>query len=766
MTRGNGPAKVGHSVLLIALLLTGSARAQFPRPTELPPGALPARNATFPPYKLQTMPNGLQVMVVLHHEQPSVSMRLLIRAGAASDPTDKLGLANLTAAVLDQGSSLRSASDIADEIDFIGGGLGVGAGTDLSFVNMVVMKDSFEDGMKLLSEVARDPKFDEEEIDRQKRQALSGIQVSSEDPSYVADAVFDRLVYGFHPYGMPGNGTPESLARITRDDLSAFHKRYFIPNNSILAIVGDLTSEEAFATAKKVFGGWDSGELETEPFIDPPDPTRRVIVIDKPDAVQTEIRMGHIGIPRRHPDYMALELATRVLGGEGANRLHQVLRTDRGLTYGAQADMATLKESGDIMAETNTRSEATGDVVRLMIDECWKMQRERVSDRELENAQAYMTGSFPLTIETPEAIAMQVLNVVFYGLPLEQLQNFRSRVNAVTVDDIQRVARQYFKPDRLSIVLVGNASAFASQLKGVGLPQFEVIRLEDLDLTAPNFRRGRQGAASRPQDDARVVRASYQQPAAPQPTPAGTPISAQAQELLDRMIAAKGGLDRLRAMKTITATATELVANAPLPPHEDGAPHFVPHATGADTVTYLQYPNLMRQETRHRAEGDEEPERLMIAGFDGQDYWMGEARNASVMPDAYARLIEQKFRRDVISALVAAHDGRLNARRVPDVKDESGSLRQALELSGPDVTPFVLLVDRATGLIAKQVYVGPGRDRPLVEEVFSDYRPVDGVQIAFRAIMRQRGLQMVDRRVTDVKINAPLDPALFKRPAA
>ena len=149
------------------------------------------------------------------------------------------------------------------------------------------------------------------------KQAFSGIQVSLEDPGFVADAVFDRLVYGFHPYGMPGNGTPETIARITRDDLFAFHKRYFVPNNAILAIVGDLTAEEAFATAKKIFGGWESRDPKPEPFIDAPEPTRRVIVIDKPDAVQTEIRMGHIGIPRRHPDYMALDLATRVLGGEG-----------------------------------------------------------------------------------------------------------------------------------------------------------------------------------------------------------------------------------------------------------------------------------------------------------------------------------------------------------------------------------------------------------------------------------------------------------------
>ena len=195
---------------------------------------------------------------------------------------------------------------------------------------------------------------------------------------------------------------------MTRDDLVAFHTRFFMPNNAILAIVGDVTAPEAFAAAKKIFGDWQKRDLPAQTFIEPPDPTRRVIVVNKPDAVQTEVRVGHIGIPRTHPDYMAVNLAIRILGGEGSNRLHQVLRTERGLTYGAQANMDTLKESGDFEAETNTRSDATGEVLRLIVDEFWRLQRERVSERELDGAKAYLTGSFPLTIETPESIAMQV----------------------------------------------------------------------------------------------------------------------------------------------------------------------------------------------------------------------------------------------------------------------------------------------------------------------------------------------------------------------
>src|SRR5262249_13821922 len=193
-------------------------------------------------------------------------------------------------------------------------------------------------------------------------------------------------------------------------------------------------------------------------------------------------------------------LARRSPGGAGRTGPHNVRRTQRGLTYGAQAKMDALKESGDFVAQTTPRSDATAEVLRLTFDEFWRLQRDPVSERELADAKAYLTGSFPLTIETPDAIAMQVLNVVFYGLPIEDLQTFRERVNAVTVEDVQRVARLYLKPDRLSVVLVGNAAAFGPSLKGVGFNTYETVDLANLDLTTADFKRtvGRSGAAALP----------------------------------------------------------------------------------------------------------------------------------------------------------------------------------------------------------------------------------------------------------------------------
>ncbi len=747
------------ALVLACSLSASGVSAQTTWPSEGPPRPLTAHDAKFPPYEIRKLPNGLQVIVVMQHEQPAVSMRLLIRAGSAADPKDKLGLAHLHASLLDQGTETKSAQEIADTIDFIGGAEGTGAGTDLSYLNMVVMKDSFDLGMRLLSDIARHPAFALPEIDRQRAQMLSGMQVSDQDPSWVANAVFDRLVYGFHPYGLPDTGTRETIAAISRDDLMAFHDRYFAPNNAILAVVGDVTAQEAFDETTAVFGDWRSRPVPVQTYIAPPDPTRRVIVVDKPDAVQTEVRVGHLGVPRNSPDYMALNLAIRILGGEGANRLHQVLRTERGLTYGAEADMDTLKESGDFEAETNTRSNATAEVLRLIVNEFWRLQRERVSNRELEDAKAYMTGSFPLTIETPDDIALQVLNVVFYDLPVEQLQTFRERVNAVTPDDIQRVARVYLKPDRLSVVLVGNAAAFQTDLKGAGFGQFETVELKDLDLTSVDFRipkaaqgggglRAEHGGSGGVREATSGRLSAAYRPASQQSTGQIVPREGEAaRALLDKAIAAKGGLATLRGIRNIKATTTGTMTT----PTGD--------SVEAQVTTWLAYPNQVRVETRLASA-------TIVQGYDGEHAWVRDPMGMHDVPQEAMDEIRATFRRDTIAALLAAHDGTLKARTLPDVKDPSGALFHALEVSGPNFDPMVMYIDPATAFVARQTYVAGGPGRPLVEERFGDYRPVDRVQVAFTASVRVGGRQILQRKVTDIQINTSMPASLFTRPAS
>jgi zinc protease len=736
---------------LVLTLWNQRADAQRVWPAETPPRPLAAREVAFPPYEIRTLPNGLQVVAVVHHEQPVVSIRLIVRAGSALDPRDKLGLAHLTASLLDQGTTSQSAQQISDSIDFIGGAMGSGAGPDLTFVNLVVMKDSFDVGLRMLSDVARRPAFAQEEIERQRQQTISSLSVSFEDPGFVASAVFNRLVYGFHPYAMPDTGTPETLAAVTRNDLVAYHRQNFVPNNAILAIVGDVTADEAFAGVTKVLGDWERREIPPRTFTAPPDPTRRIVVVNKRDAVQTEVRVGHLGVRRNHEDYMPLNLAVRILGGEGANRLHQVLRTDRGLTYGAQADMDTFKDSGDFEAQTNTRNEATGEVVRLVLDQFYRLTRDRVGSRELADAKAYLSGSFPLTIEVPDAIATQVLNVLFFGLPVEELQSFRERVNAISVADIERVARSYLKPDRVAIVLVGRASAIAPQLRSLNLVPFETIEIENLDLTAADLKRaGRAGGTWRPALAGPAVPAgraggvgpgdmlAYQRTQAIQAPDSAPTDGLTTRALLEKVIAAKGGLETLRRIRSIRA-----VTSAP--------------AARAEVTTYLEYPNRMRVESTL-------PSGSRIEVFDGKRGWVREGSQVHDVPDEAVRSLELTFKRDTVAMLLAADENRLTARRLPDVRASGGSVHHALELSSAELDPVVLYVEPKTYLIAKQVYVAPAPGKPLVEEVFSDYKAVSGVMIAFTARVRTGGQQVYERRVSHIEINPAIDARLFARP--
>jgi zinc protease len=714
------------------LVLAGSQAvvAQVPDwPSERAPRPLPAKDVKFPPYQFRTLPNGLQVIAVSHHEQPAVSLRLLIRAGGAQDPPEKGGVATLVAALLDQGTTTKTAEQIATSIDSIGGLSGTGATSDMTSITAVVMKDSFDFGLDLVSDLARNPKFAPEEIERQRQQILSGLRVGYEDPDYIAGLVFDRLVYGFHPYGKPDSGTPASISSVTRDDLMAFHKAWFGANNAILAIVGDVSHEEAFAGAERAFGKWAKAERVAAKPVDPPPATRRVVVIDRPGAVQTEIRVGNIGLPRNHRDFLALDLAINVLGGEGGNRLHRVLRSDRGLTYGASADVNAFKETGNIVADTDTRSETTGEALRLIVDEFWRLQRQRVRDEELTDAQAYLTGSFPLTIETPSAIAVQIISAVFYGLDLNELQTYRERVNAITPDDIQRVAREYLRPDRLSIVLVGDASVFGKQLAGVGFEQYERIPLADLDLGSADLKRHGSPAV-------RYSPAAYRVPEHQ------TPVA----ELISRAVAAKGGLEKLRSIKTIKATAITTLYSGSA-------------GVDVDTTSYIRYPGAFRVDAVMRGG-------TVTQVFSGGEYWIKDERGVREAPEAVADQIRGTVQRDVVGLLLALADGKVAARRLPDVVDAGRGLH-AIGVGGRGMQAVTVLLDPATALILAQRYEMPtgSGTSSLMEETFSDYRNVAGLQVAFSAVVRRAGTPFLTRRVRTFEYNVPIDPALFTKPS-
>jgi zinc protease len=743
--------------LLVGFVLCASAasaqnsNAPF-WPLERMPRPLPAREVKFPPYEIRTLANGMQVIIVLHHEQPAVTMRLLVRAGASQDPDKKRGVASLVASLLDQGTATKSAQQVADQIDSIGGAMGTGSGEDFTSVSAVVMKDSFGLAMDLVADIVRNPAFAPEEIERQKEQAISSQRVNASDADYVASVLFDRLVYGFHPYGLPGSGTAETLATITRQDLQEFHRRHFVPNNMVLAIVGDVTGDEAFTAAQRVFGSWPRAEVPAPVPIAPPEPTRRVIVVDKPDAVQTEIRVGQLAIPRKHPDYLKWDMAVKVLGGEGANRLHRVLRSERGLTYGASADAEGRKQAGDFVAETDTRTETTGEALRLMVDEFSRLQRQRVGERELSDAQNYLAGNFPLTIETPNDIATQVINNVMYELPVDEIGTFRERVLAITQDDIQRVAREYIKPDRLSIVLVGNARAFVNQLRSIGFTDFEVIPIEQLDLMSASLRREPRRAGGQP--DGRPLPATNRGAVIPvayavqqvNPRPgAALQSDRNALDLLRRVIDARGGLEALKAVRTVTVDAetTLQMEKGTLP---------------SQTRTYVVYPDKFRVEAEVNGARS-------IQVYNGKGAWVQSPAGVMDAPAPMLAEVAANVRRDILRLLIDAAEGRLTVRAIADQKGRDGRPVQVLEFSGPDVNRVRLFIDNEMAIVGQAYTLADPTGRAiLAEEVFSDYRKVNGVNFPYEGQLLYNGQPVMKRRFTSLLINQPVADTLFNRP--
>jgi zinc protease len=734
MRRASIVSRLTFALLLVAASFASAQVTDWP--AERPPRPLPARSSSFPPYQVRTLANGLQVVAVSHHEQPAVSLRLLVRAGGAQDPSNKPGVAYLAASLLDQGTTSKNAEQIASTIDSIGGAIGAGAGSDITFINAAVMKDSLRLALDLVSDLARHPSFANDEIDRQRQQIVSGLKVSYDDPDYLAGVVFDRLVYGFHPYGKPDSGTPDSIAAITRDDLLSFHKRYFGANNAILAVVGDVTPEEAFDGAQRAFGSWDRVELPPAKAEQPPPSTRRVVIVDRPGAPQTEIRVGNIALPRRHADYLALDIATKILGGEGGNRLHRVLRSERGLTYGASADLHALKDTGAIVAETDTRSEKTAEALRIMVEEIVRLQQKRVQQRELSDAQEYLTGSFPLTVETPSAIALQVLNAVFYGLDLNELQTYRERVNAISVEDIQRVAQQYLHPDKLAIVLVGDASVFAKDLAGVGFDQVERIPIAELDLTSPDLRR------HTPPRSGRLEPVAYRQTAAPSSPARGTDDGARA--LIARAVAAKGGLALLRSIQTVRAESVATVQsngiNADLP-----------------STTTIRYPGEFRIDATT-------PAGRLVQVFSAGKYWVQDSSGVRDAPESMAALIRGNVQRDTIPLLLALNDGKISAS-VGEIA-EDGRKMPVLEVTLPGGGPLTLIFDPLTALLAKTKYrMSNPTGEVSVEEIYSNYRDVNGLKVPFTTEVRRDGAPAVQRTLRKFEFNVLIDSALFSKPS-
>jgi zinc protease len=464
-----------------ALLPQQDALGQFPPPVP------PPKAYVLPAPAVRTLANGLRVVVISRRDLPIVTLRMVVLAGAESDPPGAPGTAQLVTALLNQGTSHRTADQIATVIDRAGGSIDTGADWDSSYASLSVLSNYTETAFDLLSDMLLNSSFTSAEIARKRRQTLSALKIAYQDPGYLADTAYDDLAFSGTAYGHPQDGTLESVRALDSADLRAFHARYYRPGNSILAAVGDITPEEAFALAQKFFGQWQGQAAESGATSAAAPAPVRIVAIDKPDAVQTEIRVGDAGISRTSDDYYALTVANQILGGPAANRLFSALRTRRGLTYGVSSELNCYRSAGSWETKTSTRTQETFKALKVILNERRELYDHAITDSELQTAKNYLVGHLALEFESSDSVAEKVLDLMVHGLPLDYWNTFPDKIRALTVSDVAAAIRRHLDPAHPVIVLVGNVGGFKKDLKKLGSAR--IIPLSSVDFGTASLER-------------------------------------------------------------------------------------------------------------------------------------------------------------------------------------------------------------------------------------------------------------------------------------
>ena len=423
--------------------------------------ALAVDEVTLPPVTRATLDNGLRVLVAEYHELPLVEVYMIVGAGAAQDPPGREGVAALTAGALTKGAGRLSADELARAIESLGGRIDATAGTDGTIVTAEFLSKDFPAGLDLLQRVLLDPAFARDEVRRARDEQQAGIVAALEDTSAVAEKCFAGFLYGTHPYGRPIEGRRETVAKLGRGDVTAFYDRWYRPNDTILVFVGDVTASDAVGRLREAFGSWRARPDAIATRAAPPAAltARKILLVDKPDATQTQIRFGNIAIARSDPRYIPAVVANTILGGGFTSKLIEELRVKRSLTYAAWSQFAARLTGGDFRVGTFTKGPTTAETLALAIQVMGDFRGQPPEPAALEKAKAYLRGQFPLRVESPDALAGRLAEIEFNALPQDELTTYRARVAAVTGTDVAQVSAALMPtPETVAIVVVGKAA--------------------------------------------------------------------------------------------------------------------------------------------------------------------------------------------------------------------------------------------------------------------------------------------------------------------
>lgn len=438
--------------------------------SRVPPAGPPPR-VTLPHIERRALSNGLTLLVVEMRELPVVDVALVTRSGAHADLPDVAGRAHLAADLLDEGTTSRSALQIAEEADLLGAALHARATWDDTEVGMHVLTPRFARAMDLLIDVALHPAYAEAEVERKRKERLAAILQEQDEPRVVASNEFARVVYGdAHPYGSPIGGTARSVSALDRGALAAFHEARQRPGNAFLVVVGDVVADEVVQALEPVLGAWQDAPVPgvDVPTAGPPGSTT-IHVVDRPGAPQSELRIGHIGPPRGAPDYFALLVLNTIFGGAFTSRLNSRLREEKGFTYGAGSAFAFRRDGGPFVASSAVFTGASAEAVGIVLHEMQRIREERVSDEELDRAKSYLALGLPRRLETTADILRIVSEQELHGLGDRYYDEYVERVRAVSREDVLEAAQRRFDPAHATVVVAGDHAEIAGPLEALGV---------------------------------------------------------------------------------------------------------------------------------------------------------------------------------------------------------------------------------------------------------------------------------------------------------
>ncbi len=669
----------------------------------------PLHELKMPEVQREVLPNGMILFLVEDHDLPLIELSCLIRVGSVYEPADKVGLAEITGAVMRTGGTAKMNGDqIDEELDRLGATIETSIDMTEGTASMSVLKEDVDRGLPILADILMNPQLAQEKIDLEKMNQRSWIARRNDLPIWIADREFQKLIYGDTSV-YARTIEYKTIDNITRDDLIAFHQKYFYPNSVIMGVRGDFKTPEMVQKIKNVFAEWKAAKLDL-PELPKEDYHFRpsVHLVKKEDINQTNIRVGHLGGMMNDPDYFALTVMNSILGRSFSGRLFKEVRSEQGLAYHVGGSyQCNFDYPGLLSLNCETKSQSTLQAIKSIMDEVKRISQQEVSDEEMEMAKNTFLNSFVFKFDDKGEIVNRLLTYEYYGFPLDFLQKTKENIEKVTKQDVLRAAQTHLHPDDLVILAVGKDSDFDQPLSVLGeVDTIDIYKTEKLTKEE-----------------------------APEATTASL---TKGKEIFEQVIKAMGGKD---AYKSITNSVTKTETSVSTPQGEFQI---------ASTVFHI-FPDKIRQEISM-------PFGTMVTVFDGAKGWMTSPQGTQDLPESQLKEVKSELFRSHFHLFLADD---LKAQFMGEESLEDKKVDVIL-ISDPAGNQLKMYVDLVTHLPLKESYqgttmMGPGN----VEEIFSDYREVSGMKIPFSITSSANGQKVAETKILEINFNTQIDPELF-----